>query len=49
MGRDARLATNPGHQFGTGGEMWNRFNIAMPRALMMDAIARMEAAFADLQ
>jgi len=49
LGRDARIATNPGQQFGTGGEMWNRFNIAMPRALMMDAIARMEAAFADLQ
>ena len=49
LGQDARIATNPGQQFGTGGEMWNRFNIAMPRALMMDAIARMEAAFADLQ
>ncbi|MEL6643088.1 MAG: PatB family C-S lyase [Pseudomonadota bacterium] len=49
LGRDARIATNPGAQFGTGGEMFNRFNIAMPRPLMMTAIERMEAAFADLQ
>ncbi|MEO1789371.1 MAG: PatB family C-S lyase [Pseudomonadota bacterium] len=49
LGRDARIATNPGAQFGTGGEMYNRFNIAMPRPLMINAIERMEAAFADLQ
>lgn len=49
LGRDARIATSPGAQFGTGGELFNRFNIAMPRPLMIKAIERMETAFADLQ
>ncbi|MEM6823919.1 MAG: PatB family C-S lyase [Pseudomonadota bacterium] len=45
----ARIASSPGTQFGTGGECHNRFNIAMPRPLLIEAITRMEAAFADLQ
>ena len=45
----ARIAPSPGRQFGTGGEGWNRFNIAMPRSIMMEAIERMEDAFSDLQ
>lgn len=49
IARDARIAANPGPQFGTGGDLHARFNLAMPRALMMQAIERMEAAFADLQ
>ncbi len=46
---DARIGMSPGPQFGTGGEGWHRFNIAMPRPLMMEAIERIEAAFSDLQ
>ena len=49
LNRGARIAASPGTQFGTGGESFNRFNIAMPRPLLMEAIERMEAAFADLQ
>jgi cysteine-S-conjugate beta-lyase len=45
----ARVASSPGSQFGTGGETWNRFNVAMPRPLLLEAIGRIEAAFADLQ
>jgi cystathionine beta-lyase len=46
---DARVVMSPGTQFGTGGEGWHRFNIAMPRARLTQAIERIEAAFADLQ
>lgn len=46
---DARLAVSPGAGFGPGGELCNRFNIAMPRARIEDAVARMQRAFGDLQ
>jgi len=46
---EARVVKSPGAQFGTGGEGWNRFNLAMPRARLEDAIRRIENAFADLQ
>lgn len=46
---DARIASSPGTQFGAGGEACNRFNIAMPRPLLLEAIGRIEDAFADLQ
>jgi cystathionine beta-lyase len=46
---DARIAKSPGAAFGTGGEGWNRFNLAMPRARLEAAIGRIETAFADLQ
>jgi cysteine-S-conjugate beta-lyase len=46
---DARIATNHGPTFGTGGETFLRFNIAAPRAQVAEAVARMQAAFADLQ
>ena len=49
IARDARIAASPGTQFGSGGDTWNRFNIAMPRPLLLDAIERMETAFGDLQ
>lgn len=49
LAKGAGLAVSPGTQFGQGGEGHNRFNIAMPRALMIEAIERMEAAFSDLQ
>jgi cystathionine beta-lyase len=46
---DARIVMSPGRQFGTGGEGWHRFNIAMPRPRLIEAIDRIEDAFADLQ
>ena len=47
--KDARIAVNQGASFGTGGESFLRFNIACPRAVVVEAVARMQAAFADLQ
>ncbi|WP_224816909.1 MalY/PatB family protein [Hasllibacter sp. MH4015] len=46
---DAKIAVNYGPTFGTGGESFLRFNIATPRAVVEDAVARMRAAFGDLQ
>jgi cystathionine beta-lyase len=46
---EARIVKSPGQQFGTGGEGWNRFNLALPRPKLEEAIRRMEAAFSDLQ
>lgn len=45
----AKIAANHGPTFGTGGEDFLRFNIAAPRAVIEDAVARMQAAFSDLQ
>lgn len=45
----ARIAANHGSPFGDGGAGWMRFNLAMPRAQVADAVARLQAAFADLQ
>jgi cysteine-S-conjugate beta-lyase len=45
----ALIAANHGPSFGKGGEASLRFNIAAPRAQIADAVARMQAAFADLQ
>lgn len=45
----ARIATNYGPSFGSGGDGWLRFNIAMPRAQVAEAVARLQDAFADLQ
>ncbi|MEY4695964.1 MAG: hypothetical protein RIT14_392 [Pseudomonadota bacterium] len=45
----AKIATNHGASFGAGGESFLRFNIAAPRALVAEAVARMQQAFADLQ
>ena len=47
--KDARIAVNHGAAFGAGGESFLRFNIACPRAMVAEAVARMQAAFADLQ
>ena len=47
--KDAKIAANHGPTFGTGGESFLRFNIALPRARVEDAVARMQSAFADLQ
>ncbi|MDB6454578.1 MalY/PatB family protein [Falsirhodobacter sp. 20TX0035] len=43
------IATNYGPSFGPGGETFLRFNIAMPRAMIEDACARLTDVFADLQ
>ena len=43
------IATNYGPSFGPGGETFLRFNIAMPRAMIEDACARLKDVFADLQ
>ena len=45
----ARIATNHGASFGTGGESYLRFNLACPRAQVVEAVARLERAFSDLQ
>ena len=45
----ARIAINHGASFGTGGESFLRFNIACPRAQITEAVARLQAAFGDLQ
>jgi cystathionine beta-lyase len=47
--KSAQIAANHGPTFGTGGETFLRFNLATPRALVEQAVERMQAAFADLQ
>ncbi len=47
--KDARIAVNYGPTFGLGGESFLRFNIATPRARVIEAAARLKAAFSDLQ
>lgn len=45
----AKLAANHGPTFGKGGETFLRFNIAAPRAQILEAVERMQNAFGDLQ
>lgn len=45
----AKIAANYGPTFGKGGDSFLRFNIAAPRSVIEDAVARMKAAFSDLQ
>ncbi|MBL9056338.1 MAG: aminotransferase, partial [Rhodobacteraceae bacterium] len=47
--KGARIATNHGSAFGTGGESFLRFNLATPRATVARAVERLQKAFADLQ
>lgn len=47
--KTARIATNYGASFGKGGEYYLRFNLACPRAQVVEAVGRLERAFADLQ
>lgn len=47
--KSAKIAANHGESFGLGGESFLRFNIAAPRAQVAEAVARLQAAFADLQ
>ncbi|SNR78954.1 MalY/PatB family protein [Puniceibacterium sediminis] len=45
----ARIAPSAGPSFGAGGELFERFNLAMSRAQIMEAGERLQKAFADLQ
>jgi len=45
----ARIFASPGEQFGPGGATWLRFNLGTPRAILNEALDRIEAAFADLR
>ncbi len=45
----ARIFASPGPQFGTGGETSMRFNLATPRPVLVEALDRIEMAFADLK
>lgn len=47
--RVARVAPSHGRTFGNGGQSFQRFNIATPRARVVEAVTRIRAAFADLQ
>ncbi|WP_193141859.1 MULTISPECIES: MalY/PatB family protein [unclassified Meridianimarinicoccus] len=47
--KQARIAANQGTTFGTGGESFLRFNIGTQRARVVEAVERLQAAFADLQ
>lgn len=47
--KDAQIASNHGTSFGKGGESFLRFNIATPRARVIDAVERLQRAFGDLQ
>ncbi len=47
--KDAAICGNYGETFGLGGEMHMRFNLATPRANVVAAVERLQAAFADLQ
>jgi cystathionine beta-lyase len=47
--KDARIAVNYGATFGKGGEGFMRFNIATPRARIVEAVERLQKAFADVQ
>ena len=45
----ARIFASPGEQFGPGGDTWLRFNFAMPRPVLDEALGRLEDAFSDLR
>jgi cysteine-S-conjugate beta-lyase len=45
----ARIAANQGETFGTGGEHFMRFNIGTQHARIVQAVERLQHAFADLQ
>jgi cysteine-S-conjugate beta-lyase len=46
---EARIAVNHGGTFGQGGAGFQRFNIATPRSRVVEAVERLQAAFADVQ
>ena len=46
---EARIAVSPGPSFGTGGEGFQRVNLATQSARVEEAVSRLQRAFADLQ
>jgi cystathionine beta-lyase len=49
VAKRARIYASPGQQFGPGGETWLRFNFATPRAILEEALGRLDDAFSDLR
>ncbi len=47
--KHARIAPNHGETFGKGGQSFMRFNFAMPRSRLREAVRRLQQAFSDLQ
>jgi len=47
--KSAKIAANHGATFGLGGDNFLRFNLATPRARVIEAANRLKQAFADLQ
>jgi cystathionine beta-lyase len=47
--KDAKIAPNYGQTFGSGGDDFVRFNLATQRSRVIEATARLKAAFSDLQ
>ena len=47
--QQAEIAVNHGNSFGAGGDSFLRFNIACRRELVIEAVARLQVAFKDLQ
>ncbi len=46
---EAGLGLNPGYAFGSGGEGFMRLNFAVPRAILVQAMDRLEAAYEALE
>lgn len=47
--KQAKIAVNHGPSFGAGGDSFLRFNLATPRATVVEAVERLQEAFRDLQ
>ncbi len=47
--KGAKIAASHGITFGKGGEAYMRFNLGTPRATVIEAVERLQKAFADLQ
>jgi cystathionine beta-lyase len=47
--KQALIAANHGPSFGAGGGLFLRFNLATPRAVVAESVARLKQAFGDLQ
>lgn len=47
--KQALIAANHGPSFGLGGDSFLRFNLATPRAVVAESVARLQQAFGDLQ
>jgi cysteine-S-conjugate beta-lyase len=47
--QEAHIAVNHGPTFGKGGDHFLRFNIATPRARVIEAVERLQRVFGDLQ